>query len=888
MSPEQALGDVERVDQRSDVFGLGAILCEILTGAPPYREADGDLVRQASTGALEGAFERLQNCGADDSLIALCTECLARARRARPESAAEVAARVGAYLTSVEERARRAELSAAEARYKHRTTLLSSAAALIVVLLLAGVWIWNEDQAQTRRAEAMQRVASAMSSASGARGQAQAAGLDAALWSAAVSSAEQAVSFARSDAIDPAARAAAETLLTEVGQERDAAASMAATRMRDATMLARLEGLRLPVEDDLMTHGWKLRESRRLDVEYENAFTEYLGGDSPLDGSLPEVLAGIRAGEIDLILALALDHWSLVLDRARAVAQSPVVERTARLRELAAELDPDDVQRSELRALLPGAGDAGAELHEFVDRADLAVLTADGCRVLAEALCHAGQKQSVVEVLQRGLELDPDDFGLCIELALHLEMLPDPPWNDVLAVYRIAHALNPGHVGVLHRLGVALERIERAADAERVFRRVVALDPSSAHALCHLGWVLSTQGKRQDAVQAFERALEVDPQWSDAQRMMGAVLSEGGDLAGALECWRRAVELAPHNPVHHYNLGTALVETDSPREAVEHLLKATTLAPEFGEAFANLGIALYDCGKHAEAVAAYQRAIELLPGRAQVLHNLGNALNRLGRSEEAMAAYVQALEHNPRLSNSLGNIGNLLAEQGALDEAGERYRQALEIDPEDPGIHHNLGYVYYQAERFEEAAAEFEMALDLDPGFERSRSMLSRIERHAGLLELLAGKVQASSPAEWAEAVASGYASGRFRAVVELTEATLGSAAELTEVPGGWGVYNSACAAARLAADGDTQDWTAERLRGLARDWLAKETKQWTLWIEQDGQLAEQGRARLTHALQDTDFALVRAAAIEGLPESERAAWRGLWSKIELAIQQGR
>jgi len=180
MSPEQALGDVEHLDRRSDVFGLGAILCEILTGEPPYREAGGDLVRQASAGAIEGALERLETCGADPALVSLCGECLARARRARPESAAEVAERVGAYLTSVEERAREAELRAAEARYRSRTTMLAAGAGLVIVLLGAGAWIWNANEAETRRAEAMQRVAAAMSAASGARGRAQEAGLDAA------------------------------------------------------------------------------------------------------------------------------------------------------------------------------------------------------------------------------------------------------------------------------------------------------------------------------------------------------------------------------------------------------------------------------------------------------------------------------------------------------------------------------------------------------------------------------------------------------------------------------------------------------------------------------------------------------------------------------------
>src|SRR5262249_42227730 len=61
MPPEQALGEVDRLDRRSDVFGLGAILCEILTGQPPYGLADWDsALRRAIRADLTDALARLE------------------------------------------------------------------------------------------------------------------------------------------------------------------------------------------------------------------------------------------------------------------------------------------------------------------------------------------------------------------------------------------------------------------------------------------------------------------------------------------------------------------------------------------------------------------------------------------------------------------------------------------------------------------------------------------------------------------------------------------------------------------------------------------------------------------------------------------------------------
>src|SRR5262249_22269262 len=117
MAPEQARGRVRLQDERADVFSLGAVLCEILTGLPPYTAGSRTEGReQAEDVSLGPAHQRLDACGAHAELVALAKRCLAEERDDRPRNAAEVWQAVKAYRQGEEERRRQAELRAAEER----------------------------------------------------------------------------------------------------------------------------------------------------------------------------------------------------------------------------------------------------------------------------------------------------------------------------------------------------------------------------------------------------------------------------------------------------------------------------------------------------------------------------------------------------------------------------------------------------------------------------------------------------------------------------------------------------------------------------------------------------------------------------------------------------
>src|SRR5262249_8418704 len=110
MAPEQARGAAAAA--RAAAFALGGILCAVLPGQPPYSgNSTMEVVRRAGAADLAEAHARLDGCGADAELVALCRRCLSPGPADRPADAQAVADGMTAYLAGVQEKLRKAELA---------------------------------------------------------------------------------------------------------------------------------------------------------------------------------------------------------------------------------------------------------------------------------------------------------------------------------------------------------------------------------------------------------------------------------------------------------------------------------------------------------------------------------------------------------------------------------------------------------------------------------------------------------------------------------------------------------------------------------------------------------------------------------------------------------
>ncbi len=132
MAPEQALGHVDELDERSDVYGLGAILYEILTGEPPFRGKSEEVLQRVVAESPIQPRHKVHD--APEALEAICLKCLAKNPLDRYPSALALAEDIERFLAGEPVSVHRETWRARARRWaaRHRTFVTATAATLLV------------------------------------------------------------------------------------------------------------------------------------------------------------------------------------------------------------------------------------------------------------------------------------------------------------------------------------------------------------------------------------------------------------------------------------------------------------------------------------------------------------------------------------------------------------------------------------------------------------------------------------------------------------------------------------------------------------------------------------------------------------------------------------
>ncbi len=132
MSPEQARGDIQQIDSRTDVFALGAILYHLLSGRCPYPGATAELTLAA---AADARWEPLATVAPNSpaGLRQICNRAMARDPADRFRDATEMALALDGFLST-------AVLAQPDRRVERFATATVVAAGLLLLVMTLGVW----------------------------------------------------------------------------------------------------------------------------------------------------------------------------------------------------------------------------------------------------------------------------------------------------------------------------------------------------------------------------------------------------------------------------------------------------------------------------------------------------------------------------------------------------------------------------------------------------------------------------------------------------------------------------------------------------------------------------------------------------------------------------
>jgi WD40 repeat protein len=160
MAPEQAAGRNRDTGPATDVYGLGAILYELLTGRPPFRAATPlDTLEQVRT--REPSAPGRLRAGVPRDLNVICLKCLEKEPRRRYASAEEFADDLKRFLDGDTIRARRASAPERVGRWCRRNPRVAGLLALVVLALAAVTWQWRRAEAHRTEAEHQRDLARA-------------------------------------------------------------------------------------------------------------------------------------------------------------------------------------------------------------------------------------------------------------------------------------------------------------------------------------------------------------------------------------------------------------------------------------------------------------------------------------------------------------------------------------------------------------------------------------------------------------------------------------------------------------------------------------------------------------------------------------------------------
>ncbi len=149
-------------------------------------------------------------------------------------------------------------------------------------------------------------------------------------------------------------------------------------------------------------------------------------------------------------------------------------------------------------------------------------------------------------LLEKAVAKDSTRFDNLYKLGvMYLEREKMPEASRVFAK---ANSVKPNQVKVLVNLGVSLDAVGRADEAQGYYNQALRVSPDDSVATCRLASSQYAQGKYGEAMDNLRSLIQKKPRSYCAYFTMGVAFADAGIYRDAIRMWRKVVEIAPDSP----------------------------------------------------------------------------------------------------------------------------------------------------------------------------------------------------------------------------------------------------------------------------------------------------------------------------------------------------
>ncbi|HSC25453.1 MAG TPA: tetratricopeptide repeat protein [Candidatus Babeliales bacterium] len=260
--------------------------------------------------------------------------------------------------------------------------------------------------------------------------------------------------------------------------------------------------------------------------------------------------------------------------------------------------------------------------------------------IVITSLCNAPTSYATSPDFIEQNSHHPVNYQSFTELCKHAnELFTTEQYEEAIAFYKQALALNPTCAQLFFNLGQALYHIKKYSEALYAYKKTISHKNDHYRAYVQIAKIMIDVKQANDAIKPLKKALAIEPNNPDARLLLARVCNDKHYFDESIKIITEGLQIEPHHINLRFELGNVY-------NLVNRLDEALTL---------------------------YQELNRQIPNNPSILYNIAFTFKKIGQLDQALYYYNKTLEINPNHAETLFSRGLAYLVMGDFEKGWHGY-----------------------------------------------------------------------------------------------------------------------------------------------------------------------------------------------------------------------